>query len=62
MSLSRRERLTPALDRIQSALDAMPTRFVSRNTLQIVRVLNKLDAARDAINAAHKEINREINR
>lgn len=58
---TKRTLLASHLERIQIALDAIPLRFVSRSNLQTVRVLNALDAARDCINRAHKEINKELN-
>ena len=58
---TKRQQLAPHLERVQIALDALPVRFVSRSNLQTIRVLNELDAARDCINRAHREINKEIN-
>ena len=58
---TKRTLLAPHIERVQIAMDALPTRFISRSNQQTIRVLNALDAARDCINRAHREINKELN-
>lgn len=62
MSLSKRHNIEASKLRVRISLDALPHQFVARNPQQALRVLNALDAARDSVNRAHREINRELNR
>ena len=60
MSLRKRYRLTPSLDRIQSQLDQLPIRFNADSDGAALRILNAMDAALDNLKRAHKLINEGI--
>ena len=60
MSLRKRYRLTPSLDRIQLHIDAMPVTFNADSAGDALRILNAMDAALDNLKRARKLINAGI--
>ena len=56
MSLRKRYRLTPSLDRIQREIDSLPVRFNADSQGDALRILNAMDAALDNLKRAHKLI------
>ncbi len=60
MSLRKRYRLTPSLDRIQIHLNAFPDVFNADSSGDALRILNAMDAALDNLKRARKLINEGI--
>ncbi len=60
MSLRKRYRLTPSLDRIQIAINSLPDTFNADTHGEALRILNALQAAIDEIERAHKLIKKGI--
>ncbi len=56
MSLRKRYRLTPSLDRLQIQLNSLPEKFNADSHGDALRILNALDAALDNLKRAHKLI------
>ena len=56
MSLRKRYRLTPSLERLQRELDSLPIRFNADSHGDALRILNAMDAALDNLKRAHKLI------
>ena len=60
MSLRKRYRLTPSLERLQRELDALPIRFNADSQGDALRIINAMDAALDNVKRARKLISAGI--
>lgn len=60
MSLRKRYRLTPSIDRLQREIDALPIRFNADSAGDALRILNALDAALDSLKRAKTLIGKGI--
>ena len=60
MSLRKRYRLTPSLERLQREIDSFPIRFNANSDGDALRILNSLDAALDNLKRAHRQISASI--
>lgn len=61
-SLHKFQHLKDARNAIFGAIHALPVRFVAVDDVHNLRVRNALQAALDNIEAAHREITKELNR
>lgn len=60
MSLRKRYRLTPSIERLQNEIDTLPIRFNADSDGAALRILNALDAALDHVKQAKREIRKGI--
>lgn len=60
MSLRKRYRLTPSIERLQREIDTLPIRFNADSDMAALRILNAMDAALDRVKEAKIHIRKGI--
>ncbi len=60
VSLRKRYRLTPSIERLQNEIDSLPIRFNADSDAAALRILNAMDAALDRVKEAKIHIRKGI--